>query len=217
MRHRERTELTSSSRKKPEWPCKPSSVPPWSLPREGGEHSSRALVAQEPHQRATRETGAGSPCSTPGGVERSLLALAPGGVCRAGQVTLTAVRSYRTVSPLPRGAFRRPVAVYFLWHCPSTRADWPLASTLPCGARTFLPLPRAAAAGVHPGHSGTSRLIVPRRGAPAGALPTTAAYPGSPGSHGHAGLLRRQRAVQRAPVRVRPVWPGGGHPGARGR
>src|SRR5262249_9939641 len=48
--------------------------------------------------------GAGSPCSAPGGTERSLLALAPGGVCRADQVTLIAVRSYRTVSPLPRGA-----------------------------------------------------------------------------------------------------------------
>ena len=31
-----------------------------------------------------------------------LLALAPGGVCLANQLTLVAVRSYRTVSPLPR-------------------------------------------------------------------------------------------------------------------
>src|SRR6185295_1155719 len=31
--------------------------------RAGGEHSSRALVAQEPRQRATRESGAGSPVS----------------------------------------------------------------------------------------------------------------------------------------------------------
>jgi len=29
-------------------------------------------------------------------------------------------------------------AVYFLLHCPSSHPDWPLASTLPCGARTFL-------------------------------------------------------------------------------
>jgi hypothetical protein len=31
----------------------------------------------------------------------SLLGLAPGGVCRAGKLTLAAVRSYRTFSPLP--------------------------------------------------------------------------------------------------------------------
>jgi hypothetical protein len=29
--------------------------------------------------------------------------------------------------------------VCFLWHCPSSHPDWPLASNLPCGARTFLP------------------------------------------------------------------------------
>jgi len=29
-------------------------------------------------------------------------------------------------------------AVYFLLHCPSSHPDWPLASSLPCGARTFL-------------------------------------------------------------------------------
>ena len=32
----------------------------------------------------------------------------------------------------------KPAAVYFLLHCPSSHLDWPLASTLPCGARTFL-------------------------------------------------------------------------------
>jgi len=46
------------------------------------------------------------------------------------------VRSYRTVSPLPD---RSPgPAVCFLWHFPAGRPDWPLASTLPCGAPTFL-------------------------------------------------------------------------------
>ena len=29
-------------------------------------------------------------------------------------------------------------AVYFLWHFPSSYPDWSLASTLPCGVRTFL-------------------------------------------------------------------------------
>ena len=59
----------------------------------------RGLVSERPGSR-----GRAAPVPPRRGVERSLLALAPGGVCRAGQVTLAAVRSYRTVSPLPRGA-----------------------------------------------------------------------------------------------------------------
>jgi hypothetical protein len=51
-------------------------------------------------------------------------------------VTRPLVRSYRTVSPLPSRL--RGAAVCSLWHCPAGRPDWPLASTLPCGGRTFL-------------------------------------------------------------------------------
>ena len=47
----------------------------------------------------------------------SLFGLAPGGVCRAVGVTADAVRSYRTISPLPR-LTRHAEAVCFLWHCP---------------------------------------------------------------------------------------------------
>ncbi len=47
------------------------------------------------------------------------------------------VRSYRTVSPLPVPV-SRPSAVCSLWHFPAGRPDWPLASTLPSGAPTFL-------------------------------------------------------------------------------
>src|ERR1700742_1352996 len=65
---------------------------------------------------------------------RPLSGLASGGVCRAPSVTREAVRSYRTVSPLPTSRW----AVCFLWHCPASHLDWPLASTLPCEARTFL-------------------------------------------------------------------------------
>jgi len=50
----------------------------------------------------------------------------------------TAVRSYRTISPLPEKRLRVIQAVYFLWHCPEDRSRWPLAITLPCAARTFL-------------------------------------------------------------------------------
>ncbi len=44
----------------------------------------------------------------------SLFGLAPGGVCRAAPVASRAVRSYRTLSPLP--LIRE--AVCFLWHFP---------------------------------------------------------------------------------------------------
>ena len=65
-----------------------------------------------------------------------LFGLAPRGACPAGEIAPAAVRSYRTISPLPSvsgrryifcGAFRRAL-----------RPSRPLAGTLPCGDRTFL-------------------------------------------------------------------------------
>ena len=47
-----------------------------------------------------------------------LFGLAPGGVCRAVSVAGNAVRSYRTVSPLPRPKRYAAAAVCSLWHCP---------------------------------------------------------------------------------------------------
>jgi len=47
----------------------------------------------------------------------SLFGLAPGGVCRAAGVAASAVRSYRTFSPLPRNT-QRAAAVCSLWHFP---------------------------------------------------------------------------------------------------
>ena len=47
----------------------------------------------------------------------SLFGLAPGGVCPAAGVAAGAVRSYRTISPLPR-LTQHAGAVCFLWHCP---------------------------------------------------------------------------------------------------
>ena len=46
-----------------------------------------------------------------------LFGLAPGGVCHAAAVAADAVRSYRTLSPLPAG-LRPRLAVCFLWHFP---------------------------------------------------------------------------------------------------
>jgi hypothetical protein len=92
-------------------------------------HSSRPGVAAW-LQRPTREqrgpryrspirscSGWGLPCRT---------TLAP-----------YAVRSYRTLSPLP-DPLARPSAVCSLLHWPSARAAQALPGTLPCGARTFL-------------------------------------------------------------------------------
>jgi hypothetical protein len=75
--------------------------------------------------------------SRSGQLLRPLFGLAPGGVYHATPVTRSAVRSYRTVSPLPVLP-EEPSAVCSLLHFPSPRDARPLAGTLPCGARTFL-------------------------------------------------------------------------------
>ena len=85
------------------------------------------------HPRTSTPVGPGRPYA--------LLGLAPGGVCRADTVTSVAVRSYRTVSPLPVPAgfaAERPSAVCSLWRFPGPRGRWALPTTVPCGARTFL-------------------------------------------------------------------------------
>ena len=83
-------------------PCTSSSQP--------GRHSGE----REPH--------GSKPCTPP------LFGLAPGGVCRAACVTAAAVRSYRTLSPLPdRQAWP---AVCFLWHFPWSRLRRTLSGTV---------------------------------------------------------------------------------------
>ena len=74
------------------------------------------------------------PESGAGHAKGFLFGLAPGGVYNAVPVTRDAVRSYRTISPLPAGK----QAVYFLLHWPSAHAAQVLPGTSPCGARTFL-------------------------------------------------------------------------------
>ena len=64
----------------------------------------------------------------------SLFGLAPGGVCRAVAVAGNAVRSYRTLSPLPADLGREArgpwPAVCFLWHCPWGRPRRALPGTV---------------------------------------------------------------------------------------
>jgi len=78
-----------------------------------------------------------------------MLGLAGGGVCQADTVADIAVRSYRTISPLPVNLLE-PSAVYFLLHFPWNRSRWPLATAVPCPARTFL---RFFQTGGRPTHS----------------------------------------------------------------
>jgi len=59
-----------------------------------------------------------------------LFGLAPGGVCLAAAVAGSAVRSCRTISPLPAHQPKRTRAVSFLWHCPWGRPRRVLPGTV---------------------------------------------------------------------------------------
>ena len=77
-----------------------------------------------------------------------LFGLAPCGVYLAASITGRAVRSYRTISPLPL----RPIPQRRYIFCCTCRPDAfkrrsrALPGTLPCGVRTFLPRPTPQAA-----------------------------------------------------------------------
>ena len=61
-------------------------------------------------------------------------------------VATTLVVSYTTVSAFLSPAYSGQRESSFLRHFPSGRPAWPLASILPCGARTFLTCEHAARA-----------------------------------------------------------------------
>lgn len=79
--------------------CKPGSVPPFADAKRMDDHSSGTPVARR-LTRFTRMT-AHKPAWNPKFLV-TLLDLAPGGVYRAVPVARDAVRSYRTLSPLPK-------------------------------------------------------------------------------------------------------------------
>jgi len=77
----------------------------------------------------------------PDGLPNPLLGLAPGGVYRATRVTpgAGALLPHRfTLTCALCSMNIGPSAVCFLWHFPAGHPDWPLASTVPYGAPTFL-------------------------------------------------------------------------------
>ncbi len=71
--------------------------------RSGGDHSSRPAVARrlEHPTRSFQNSISRTPSSSRRAASRCLFGLAGGGVCPATVVTNRAVRSYRTISPLP--------------------------------------------------------------------------------------------------------------------
>src|SRR5277367_4850736 len=69
----------------------------------------------------------------------SLFGLAPGGVCRAAGVAAGAVRSYRTVSPLPRLLRNAPRRSVLCGTFPGLAPAGCYPAPFVHGARTFLP------------------------------------------------------------------------------
>jgi len=95
-----------------------------------------------------------------------LFGLAPGGVCRAGAVTGTAVGSYPTLSPL----LRRSEVDCFLWHFPWGRPRRALPGTVVPWSPDFPPAFARASAG---------KPASPQR-RPAAAQPSGGTYVGAP-------------------------------------
>ena len=192
--------------------CKPGSVPP--RVRGGDGHSSGTFVAE----RLARPTRAAARQARPAAPARSrrrrlplLLGLAPGGVCPAAAVAGGAVRSYRTISPLPPMPSHehpegRPMddglGGVFLWHFPWGRPRRALPGTVPPWSPDFPPSRRPEAdrrAAIRPSGMGrygmrrpppqtARRIAAPPdpRAAATGKLPHSRAYrwldpPNSPG------------------------------------
>ena len=112
--------------------CKPASVPR-GFPRGGGHPSGTGVAAGL--LRSTRGLGRASLRGrmVRGRCVPSLTLLRVGFTEPTGHPAAGALLPHRfTLTALGRAA------VCSLWHCPAGRPDWRLASTLPCGGRTFL-------------------------------------------------------------------------------
>ncbi len=110
--------------------CKPGSVWKVALPRRPFIWDARCRAPRATNPGGGPGNGLGATGSHPH-ARPPLFGLAPGGVCPAAPVTSRAVRSYRTLSPLPGGLLEEsPSAVCFLWHFPWGRPWRPLAATV---------------------------------------------------------------------------------------
>ena len=99
-------------------------------------HPSGACVAarlERPTRKLLRAAGTG-----PKARVFPYLVLLQVGFAVPSSVATDAVRSYRTLSPLPSPHCCGAWAVCSLLHFPWARAPQALPGTLPCGARTFL-------------------------------------------------------------------------------
>jgi hypothetical protein len=106
--------------------CKPGSVVRGIAAADG--HSSGTSVTGR-LARPTRAAGRVLPCPRRSASDRPYLVLLPVGFAWTETVTGLAVRSYRTLSPLPAKGLRRP-AVCFLWHFPWGRPRRTLSGTV---------------------------------------------------------------------------------------
>ncbi len=111
--------------------CKPGSVR--GLPPAMTIHLGRPLLDASSNQPGQRRGNAPAARLPANGLP-PLFGLAPGGVCRAAPVASRAVRSYRTLSPLPRNAGRFAFCGTFPGVAPAGRYPAPCFH----GARTFL-------------------------------------------------------------------------------
>ena len=118
--------------------------------RSGDGHSSGTTVARR-LARPTRAAGGNArrPMVSHG-AGPPLFGLAPGGVCRATTVTGRAVRSYRTLSPLPGIRRTEARAVCFLLHCPWGRPRRALPGTVFPWSPDFPPRRAEARQSGHP-------------------------------------------------------------------
>ncbi len=112
--------------------CKPGSVPVRPKARREMTIPLGRLSPGASRDRPGRRRGKPACRSPCGAGQPSLFGLAPGGVYHAVPVTGAAVRSYRTLSPLPPGhlAMRLGLAVCSLWHFPWGRPRRALSGTV---------------------------------------------------------------------------------------
>ena len=184
------------------------------MPRETVISLGRRLPGASSGLTRERHAGRASPGRETG--IALLFGLAPGGVYRAGAVTRAAgeLLPHRFTLTVPLTRRRFTFCGTGPWGCP----PWRLASTLPCGARTFLPreLPHA---GDHPAFSGANQRAWGSEGKySTRADPLSQQLHGvSPPSGAHVGVDLGGRVTQELAVEVRERHSWDPAPGRYGR